>query len=897
MSSNKMSKKEFGSGYFGEWIEDELGLPAYLYTCDQINDPKAITPMNEKWRSNREHLHQVGNDRLVAVASNYGHIQVRQDEGSPKYLNEFNPERGQFAGGFGYLTDGNNILSTYYPGNADSFERTFGIGYIRKKVNGHGYSIDHNIFAPFGDDPVLISQVKITNNRDVPVDLRWIEYWGCHMYQFSASSFAAVLAGKPGKHPRDIRHEFSDKFKHMFEAIPNGLGILESKFLKDLNKTIDPANLKPTFVDNFPPKTFLVSLDAKANAFSTNGKEFFGQGHTELPDGLNKALKNDIDSNGVEAAMFLERNVKLSPGESRTISFLYGYVPEGFEIELLIHKYKRIYPDLFEESCRQWKSNRMELKIQNEPWVNRELFWHYYYLRGAMTYDNYFKEHILSQGHVYQYIVGFQGAARDPLQHALPFIYSDPYIVKDIIRYTLKTVKKNGEIPWGITGSGQILPVPIKPSDQGLWLLWLISEYILGTRDVEILDEELARYPCYGSRAEVVSVREIINRCYKHITKKIGVGIHGLQRLSNGDWNDNVIFGHISAENHEEIKKVAESVLNASMTIFVLEVYSKMLEYINEKGMAEDVLKYANSQREAVQTQWNGNWVKRAWLTEELGWIGDNQMWLEPQPWAIIGNALTRDQKITLVKNIDDLVRKPSKIGALILDKAIDVNYPIGQGTNGGIWPSINGTLIWALSLVDSEMGWDEWKKNSLSYHAENYPDVWYGTWSGPDVYNSSLSKYPGQTAFAEPVLTKKVVPADDDVVLGHETINWTDFPVFNLHPHAWPLYDVTRLIGINFTPEGVELRPTLQQDVYKFKSSLIGLEKTVSGYSGWYNPKKEGTWKLSIELTNQELEKISSISTNGNKNEFAIMGNRVILTGESKLNKPLSWQIIINKF
>ncbi|MFX0011361.1 MAG: hypothetical protein ACFE9R_13680, partial [Candidatus Hermodarchaeota archaeon] len=86
-----MSKKAFGSGYFGEWIEDEFGLPAYRYTCDQINDPKAITPMNERWRANTEHLHQVGNDRIVGVASNYGHIQVRQDEGSPKYLNEFYP--------------------------------------------------------------------------------------------------------------------------------------------------------------------------------------------------------------------------------------------------------------------------------------------------------------------------------------------------------------------------------------------------------------------------------------------------------------------------------------------------------------------------------------------------------------------------------------------------------------------------------------------------------------------------------------------------------------------------------------------------------------------------------------------------------------------------------------
>ncbi|MBY8987952.1 MAG: hypothetical protein KGD61_05815 [Candidatus Lokiarchaeota archaeon] len=48
--------------------------------------------MNDKWRSKTEHLHQVVNDRLVAVTSIYGYVQVRQDEGGPKYLNEFYPE-------------------------------------------------------------------------------------------------------------------------------------------------------------------------------------------------------------------------------------------------------------------------------------------------------------------------------------------------------------------------------------------------------------------------------------------------------------------------------------------------------------------------------------------------------------------------------------------------------------------------------------------------------------------------------------------------------------------------------------------------------------------------------------------------------------------------------------
>ena len=268
-----MSKKAFGSGYFGEWIEDEFGLPAYRYTCNQIKDPKAVTPMNKEWRSKTEHLHLVGNDRLVGVASNYGYIQVRQDEGSPKYLNEYDPEHGHYAGGFGYLTDGKNVLSTLYLGNGETFERIFGIGYFKKKVEGQGYKVNQIIFAPFGDDPVLISHITITNNRKKASDLRWIEYWGCNMYQFSSKAYMALLLKQTNKHPRKLRHEFSEQFLHEFQIINNGKGLQEEKFLEGLKGKFDPDNLVPEFEDKFPPKTFLISLDANADGVSTNEME------------------------------------------------------------------------------------------------------------------------------------------------------------------------------------------------------------------------------------------------------------------------------------------------------------------------------------------------------------------------------------------------------------------------------------------------------------------------------------------------------------------------------------------------------------------------------------------------------------------------------------------------
>src|SRR5580698_11671237 len=78
--------KPYGSGHFGEWIEDEFALPAYRYTCDQTTDPKAVTPVTPGVLGPTDHIHQVGNDRITAIVSNDGYVRVRQDEGGPKFL-------------------------------------------------------------------------------------------------------------------------------------------------------------------------------------------------------------------------------------------------------------------------------------------------------------------------------------------------------------------------------------------------------------------------------------------------------------------------------------------------------------------------------------------------------------------------------------------------------------------------------------------------------------------------------------------------------------------------------------------------------------------------------------------------------------------------------------------
>ena len=357
-------------------------------------------------------------------------------------------------------------------------------------------------------------------------------------------------------------------------------------------------------------------------------------------------------------------------------------------------------------------------------------------------------------------------------------------------------------------------------------------------------------------------------------------------RLAMGDWNDGVVVVEFPKNLVDEVREQGESVLDTAMASYVLDYYAHMLSYVGATSTAAEAHAKAEGQRKAVQENWSGRWFRRAWLGPHLEWIGDDRLWLEPQPWAIIGGAATPYQRATLVAALDELIRRPSPIGAMILNQAETTpSKPDGVLENGGIWPSINGTLIWSLAMAGGASAWDEWKKNSLAMHAEAYPDIWYGIWSGPDTYNSVLSKHPGQTMFTEPSLTGRKDPSDWGV-------NWTDYPVMNLHPHAWQLYSAAKLLGVEFHETGVRFNPALPLTEYEFASPLLGFSKSPKGYSGWYAPSAAGRWTVEIKLSDSERAGLKQIKINGSIEPFPHDAQTIQFVGESHLDAPLRWEI-----
>ncbi len=881
--------KAYGSGYFGEWVTDEWGGVAYRYDCDQLHDPKALTPTDPLFRDGRDHWHQLGNDRIVATASNFGHLQVRQDEGGPKFLNDYLPTEAAFGGGLGYASDGETIVGTCYGGAHDRFQRTFGLGYVRKIVDGGGISVDQTIFAPFGDDPVLRSRTTLTNRRAEAVDLLWTDYWGCRPYQF----FTPDDGNYTQTETHFARRIFGKQFRHDFERVPGGL--IERKTYIGNVGFVPEGDGGSRRRDTTPPATFFVNLESDPVATAVHARPFFVRDGAS-PPGAHRALDGLLGEPEGDC-LLVQRRIRLQPSESRTLDGLYGYETADLSCKALVAKYRVSPATQLQATVRAWSGDGLKFNTPSAAWVSREMVWSNYYLRSGATYDSFFEEHIISQGHTYQYINGGQAAARDPLYHAAPLIFSRPELVKSVLRYTLKELRPDGGCPYSVVSHG-ILRGAIDgapPTDPSLWILWLASDYVLGTRDKAFLDETISIYPVRGPKAKTKSVRAQLDLAYRFLRDQVGVGEHGLMRLGGGDWNDNLVLERCPEAARAECQAVGESVLNAAMASYIFRRYAELRRFDGASpDEADAIAADGEAQRQAVAKQWTGRWFRRAWFGPTAGWIGDgDNLWLEPQPWGLIGGSTTIGQARTLCDSFNRELRAHSPIGATLINRSnTEVNSDNrGIAEDGGVWPSMNALMVWALAKTDPAAAWDEFCKNSLARHAEAYPNVWYGIWSGPDTYNSIMSPYPGQTMLSD--LIRKPGAIMDHVY--SRDFGMTDFPIMNMHPHATQLFAVTKLVGTEFTADGVVLEPSLPLRDYVFSSPLLGLSRAGDRWSGWYAPSVTGRYRITLklpQLSRVSLDLGSKLYVNGKSATFEANNKEISFFGFSERKRPLQWNI-----
>jgi len=858
---------EKGNGIFGKWTIDRYGLVAYQYQLDQLNDDRALWQRGNK--PSRLHWHQIGNPHINAIATNYGYVQLFYNDSAQRWLNFYQPEKLKFSGGFGFILDGDTAFSSFYPllPSGREEKRIFGTGYFEKELTYSKLLWREIIFAPMKDSSALIMRVQLKNLSSQKKNLTYLAYFDVHpldLSAFSTPSFQKLT---------NPNHKF--KLKLFPEQ---SLIIAQSKKLWAENGGYPD---KPMKKDPELPDLFLASLELPSKGAIIDPKKLFKK------DGWlgAKAFKNLTWQAPREAFLPAEKiclglamELELKPGEEKTFHLAYGYA-KAKKVEEVLKELSQ--PDgLFQDTLKFWKETSPTLILEKDQYLEREIKWADYYLSSSFLYDPYYDRHFAPQGGNYLYLSGVNGAMRDFSAYIQALSYYRPEMAREMLELCLKNQESSGRLFYDFEGYGSRYLAPYRPSDLSLWLLWATIEYIFATRDFAFLQKELPYYP--KEKGESGTVLEHLIRAYDHLEKNVGTGRNGLIQLKMSDWNDEMTFLVTRADPIDFLFTYfdGESLLNTAMACYLLPQFAELLKSANQVEKADQVLNFYSQLKSALQKHWLGSgWFPRAYSA--LGkTLGKKNIYLEPQVWALLcPDLLSQEQKKILIQNLDQKLKNPSQLGMMISSATTgSLTTRSGEQEKGGIWFAINGPASLVLAQFDPELGYDELKRNSLAWHAEQYPELWFGIWSGPDAFNSIFSKRPGQTWYMN--FPTKIGPQF--------------WPIQNNHPHSQLLWAIAKLAGFEPTREGYIINPLLPMERYKLETPSLGIEKQPGKISGYFKFNSSGTMLVQVKLQNAETP--TAVRIDGKKTEFKREDQEMSFYLPFQQGRKVDWELTLTR-
>lgn len=801
------SASQYGSGAFGHWSVDRFGLPAYDYTVDQQSDPVARQP---ELAGNTSAWSQIGNDHIVANAYNSGYVQLWSQDRLYQWMNDYDGAADHFSGGFGYLDIGGRVLSTLYddrPAGATT-TRTFGVGYYAKSLSIPGVREADTVYAPFGDNPVLLHDVTITNTRRSTLQGSYFEYWDVN----------PQIQGNLSTSPRGYTAP-------VYDSSTRTLSVTQ----------------RPDQNDSDPLSIFASALDAPVASYDADTTAFFGTGTRAVPAAVAAGHLSDrrapADANGsVGKAMFaFQSPFHLAPGKSVTFRYAYGFGHPA-QIADMVHTYRAAL-DPLGKSEGSWERWLPKVSVGSaDPWLSREAEWDAYMVRSDATYDAMCGYHTLSQGGYYQYALGSNIASRDPLQIMLPMIYADPALARQVIEFAAHEQSRDtGKIPYGI-GSG-CRPTNLGNSDDlDQWLLWGTAEYVLATRDFAFLRQAVPYFANTGSGTMLAHLQ----LAFDHQERAFGHGPHGEYLAGTGDWSD------LSSQ----YLGMTESDLVTAQAAYIYPLLAGVVGHAGDDGFAAELKQVGARDLAVVKGQFVtgpvGGWYARGYAGNAQ--IGAGAMFEEPQPWAIFAGAPSPRQAAAVVAAYRRFLvgvgapaaeGGPSKIGAALTPAASDPlvsqrSQPTvndAAGFPGGSWFDVNGWMVLALGDLQHVVpgattdAWNEFLRNTLAAHATAFPDSWDGIVSVDDVC----------AAYYQP--NRSICGA------GLTTTYDTQIP----DQSAYSLFDLVDLAGVTPTTDGYEIDPRLPMRTFTLRMPDVGVARQPGELRGYVRPVSGGNLVMTV--------------------------------------------------
>ena len=457
----------------------------------------------------------------------------------------------------------------------------------------------------------------------------------------------------------------------------------------------------------FQNKVMYVTSNLEINSFTGEKDNFFGNGDILNPDAFYTNLNNKSGL-GKNSCVGIEFILKLDKFEDKNFYIIIGEENNFEDILKIKEKYNDItnVQKELDKSQEKWNDILNIIKVKT-PSESMNIM-----MNGWLVYQT-LSSRLLGRTGYHQ--SGGAYGFRDQLQDTLGIKYIDSnYLKEQIINCARHQFIEGDVLHWwhNETKKG----IRTRFSDDMLWLVYAVIEYIEFENDKSFLDEmveylkgdiltegETERYDTFYASNEKES---IFNHCIRAIEVTISKGIEPFPKIGIGDWNDG--FSKIG------VKGDGKSVW---LGIFLYDILNRFIPICEEKGrkdLVEKYLEYKELLKKNVNTVgWDGRWFKRAITDDgkEIGSINSEECRIDSicQSWSVISGIGDNDKKFIAIEEAENyLVDKENKIIKLFdppfektsINPGYIKSYPPGIRENGGQYTHSSCWFIIAEALL-----------------------------------------------------------------------------------------------------------------------------------------------------------------------------------------------------
>ncbi len=562
----------------------------------------------------------------------------------------------------------------------DRFECRVGLGYSSFLTEVEGLRTEVQVFVP-QDDNVLVQQVRVTNLGDTAKTVDLIPV---------------------------VEYTHPDALKQLVNAdwVPQTMQSFldeEEDGLKVLSQA--PFMLKDSRINYFTSNLPVSSFETDRQAFLGDN----GYGGWATPGALQQAeLGNSLAQRGDNIAALMLHLGELAPGECKEAIFLLGQDKSVEAAHPIIHRFRshENVEEAFSALKVFWDETLSAAQVQT-PDADMDRMLNVHNPRQCYITMNWSR--YLS---LYQLGFGARGMGfRDSSQDVIGALAGSPGAARALLVKLLQVQRRDGAAMHQfnpltmLANMGDAAAEEDRPhyySDDHLWSVLAVCEYLKETGDFDFLKEKIAFYE-KDKDEEPLEVGTVWN----HLKRAIwfthdNAGAHGLPLLGFADWNDTV-----------NLPAGAESVFTANLYGWALKEMIALAKMLGKDKVLKQFKKYYREMKSTVnETAWDGDWYVR-YFDPEGNPLGSKQnqqgqIFTNAQSWAVLSGFATKDRAIRALDSVCERLNTANGIklstpgyNGFDPEKGGVTTYPPGAKENGGIFLHANPWVM----IAEAKLG------------------------------------------------------------------------------------------------------------------------------------------------------------------------------------------------